>query len=149
MLPVPTKIRAIREDLNDPFMKSYDATDVSTLAALAVLKVFPNHQPTTKPKEDTNMSYLQFPVTPQVTKRHVPGIGAGSPARLVDTLSRLGLCPSELIEPLKTLAAHGKPTSPYFQVSVDALDVALGGVEASIEQRMAFKYSLKQAGLLK
>jgi hypothetical protein len=148
MLPVPTKIRAIREDLNDPFMKSYDATDVSTLAALAVLKVFSNHQPTIQSKEE-KMSYLQFPITPQTTKRHVPGIGAGSPARLVDTLSRLGLCPSELIDPLKTLAAHSKPLAPYFQVSVDALDVALSGVEASIEQRMAFKYSLKQANLLK
>jgi hypothetical protein len=82
-------------------------------------------------------------------KRHVSGIGAGSPARLVDTLARLGLCPSNLIDPLTTLAAHGKPLDAYFTVSIESLDMALNGVECSTENRIRFKQSLAACGLLK
>ena len=91
----------------------------------------------------------EFITAPKTPKRHVSGIGAGSPARLVEILSRLNLVPNELTTPLQTLAAHGKPLSQYFQVATDALDVALMGVECSIEQRFAFKSSLNKAGLLK
>jgi hypothetical protein len=156
MLPIPTKIRAIRADPKDPQMDLYSKTDVATLAALAVQKVFANNPiPTKSTKESSTMSFNYTAVVgldgnaPKVAKRHVPGIAAGSPARLVETLVRLGLCPSNLIDPLTTLAAHGKPLDAYFTVSIDSLDMALSNVECSTENRIRFKQSLVAAGLLK
>jgi len=82
-------------------------------------------------------------------KRAVSGIGpSNDPARLIDVLSRLGLCPSGAVAPLKSLAAHGTPLKEFFQVSVWDLDRALEGVECSVSQRMQLKASLDRAGLL-
>jgi hypothetical protein len=149
MLPVPIKIRAVREDSENPILACYSTDDPTALAKMFAARVIPTTTPTPK-KEVTTMSLNpEFTTAPRPVKQHVSGIGAGSPGRLVEVLSHLGLCPSELQASLKTLAAHGKPLAQYYQVSVDQLDLALMNVEASVDQRFAFKYSLKRAGLLK
>jgi hypothetical protein len=82
-------------------------------------------------------------------KQPMSGIGASHDAgRLVEVLSRLGLCPSAMATPLKQLAAHGKPLKEFYQVSVWDLDRALDGVECTVSQRLQFKASLDAAGLL-
>jgi hypothetical protein len=78
----------------------------------------------------------------------MPGIGHGSPARLIDTLTRLGLCSAELATPLKTIAAAGAPIKELFQVNVWELDRALAGVECTIENRINFKSALDQLKIL-
>jgi hypothetical protein len=152
---IVTKIKAIREDPKDPHLDCYSTNDVATLAALEISKVFANNPIlTTPPKKEDIMSNPSGLVDSysysysKAPKRHVPGIGSASPARLVDTLSRLGLVPSNLVDPLKTLSAHGKPLAPYFTVSIDELDMALNGVECSTENRIRFKQALVAAGLL-
>ena len=90
----------------------------------------------------------EFYTTPKAAKVHIPGIGVGSPARLIEVLNRLGLCTSEMAEPLQQLAAAGKPLKQYFQVSVHDLDRKLENVNCSTTQRLQFKASLDRAGLL-
>jgi hypothetical protein len=91
----------------------------------------------------------EYYVAPKVSKRPMPGIGASNdPARLVNVLETLGLCSSVMAEPLRELAAHGKPLRPHFTVSVYKLDEALENIECTVSQRMQFKASLDRAGLL-
>lgn len=148
MLPVPTKIRAVIENPDDPFLDCYSTNDIATQVALSLAS---NHQPaTTLTKETTTMSLNpEFTTSPRATKQHIPGIHAARADRLVETLTRLGLCPSDLAVPLKQIAASGRPIKEFYQVSIDELDRALNTVEVSLENRMAFKWSLRQAGLLK
>jgi hypothetical protein len=154
-MPVPTKIRAVREDPDHPHLDCY-SNDVATLAALAVSKVFSNHQPTTTPKKvdiemiDINPANPNYNPTAS-TKRYVAGIGANDNAQaLVGALHRLGLMSHDMETPLKTLAAKGQPLSPYFQVSVYEVDRALKDVaNVSTQDRIGFKSSLHRAGLLK
>jgi hypothetical protein len=150
-MPVPTKIRAIAEDPSAPLVDCYDSNDVATLAALAISKVFSNHKPTTTPKKEVTPMSLnpEYATVAKAPKRHIPGIGAGRCDRLVETLTRLGLCPGELAVPLKQLAAAGRPIKEFYTVDIDQLDRALNGVECSIEDRMRFKHSLHVAGILK
>jgi hypothetical protein len=89
----------------------------------------------------------EFITAAKAAKAHMP-IGTGSPARLIETLNRLGLVTSEMAEPLTQLAAAGKPLGKYFTVSVHDLDRALAGVECSVTSRMQFKAGLDRAGLL-
>jgi hypothetical protein len=76
-------------------------------------------------------------------------VSANDPQALIGTLHRLGLCPHEMVVPLKTLSAAGKPLSPYLQVSLYEVDKAISNVEnASPLDRMGFKRSLQRAGLM-
>jgi hypothetical protein len=108
-------------------------------------------QPKIQTKKDTITMSLnpEYATVAKAPKRHIPGIGAGRGDRLVETLTRLGLCSSELAVPLKELAAAGRPIKEFFTVNIDELDRALNTVECSIEDRMRFKHSLHVAGLLK
>ena len=110
------------------------------------------YTPTTTPtKKETQIMSLnpEYVTAPKTQKQPMPGIGACNDAgRLVDVLSRLGLCPHGLATPLKSLAAHGKPLKEFFTVSVWDLDRALEGVECTLSQRMQLKASLDRAGLL-
>jgi hypothetical protein len=146
-----TKIKAIREDPKDPRMDCY-ANDVATQAALEISKVFSN-QPNPKPESSKQMSIINYgnpELNPTIApKRFVVGVIANdNPVALVKTLNRLGLCSNEMADPLKKLAAQKRPLSEFFQVSVYDVDMALKGVEASPEDRIGFKSSLKRAGLM-
>jgi hypothetical protein len=147
MPPVPIRIKAVREDPEHPITDCYPS-DVETLAQLAVSAALVNH-PSNKeqPKMSLNPEYIS---AAKPEKRFVPGIGVtNSEGRLVEILTRLGLCSSELAVPLKQIAANGNgKVSDHLKVSVDDLDRALNAVHCTIDQRMGFKASLRQAGLL-
>jgi hypothetical protein len=155
VIPVPTKIRAVIEDPASPILNCYDATNIESLAALSVSKILANQPITTK--ENTTMSYSNYTGVTGLdgpaakTKRYVQGIGPmDHPEALVGALHRLGLLPNDLTAPLKTLAAAGRPLSPYFQVSMTDLDIALNSVaNVDAAARIGFKSSLNRAGLLK
>ena len=66
----------------------------------------------------------------------------------IDYEDRLLLCPAELAVPLKQLAAAGQPVGKFHTVTTYELDRALRSVDSSLEQRMSFKLSLRQCGLL-
>jgi len=86
----------------------------------------------------------------KVTKRFVSGVNANDNTQaIVKTLHRLGLVSHELEAPLVQLAAAGKPLAQYFQVSLYDLDQALKDVAAEPVDRLGFKASLRNAGLLK
>jgi hypothetical protein len=86
---------------------------------------------------------------PRPDKIAISGIGASnSPARLIDVLSRLGLMPRDLSDPLKSLAAAGQKPGDHFKVSVWKLDEALNRTDASTVNRMALKASLSQFNML-
>jgi len=94
------------------------------------------------------MSYVAI-TEPRPERTSIPGIAASSsPARLIDVLSRMGLMPRDLGEPLKQLAAAGGKPGDHWKVSVWKLDQVLGNTDASIGNRIAFKSSLDRAGLL-
>jgi hypothetical protein len=79
----------------------------------------------------------------------VSGIIANdNPVALVKALHRLGLCSHEMSDPLQKLAAQKRPLNEFFQVSVYDVDMALKDVEASPQDRIGFKSSLKRAGLM-
>ena len=84
-------------------------------------------------------------------KKHIPGIQAcEDPARLISTLTALGLVSLSLSEPLKKLAAAAPDAvKNHFQISVYELDRALGEVWTTTSGRMGFKASLARAGILK
>jgi hypothetical protein len=135
------KLRAVAEDVNDPLLDCYDPTALAELSAA---------RPSPTRKEPFTMSNLDPVHVTAEPRRKVamPGIGHGSPARLLDTLVRLGLCSSELATPLKSIAAAGAPIKELFQVNVWELDRALAGVECSIENRINFKSALDQLNIL-
>jgi hypothetical protein len=146
------KIHAIREE-NYNRMECY-ANDISTQVALSLNRVIAENPTITQPTKDQKMhnEYLEDTSTP-IKKTAMPGIGAGSAARHIATLQRLGLVPAELAEPLTQLAAanaqgRGEPVGKFHTVSVYELDRALRSVDCSLEQRMAFKLSLRQCGLI-
>jgi hypothetical protein len=149
---VPIKIRAVREDPEEPHLDCYRGNPTGLAELLATRTTT---QPTTT-KENTKMSHHNFTGYNGIaasqsgtTKKGVAGITASAdPARLIDVLARLGVCPHDLATPLKQLAAAGKPVKEFFQVSVWDLDRALADVDCSVSQRMAFKNSLDLAGLL-
>jgi hypothetical protein len=165
MLPAPTKIKAIAEDPKSPFLECYDATNIESLAAIAVSRAFANNPttttipnpinpiPTTTKKEATTMSVENFGnpnyVTSTPSKRFVSGImGIDNPVALVKTLNRLGLCPNAMAEPLQALAAAKRSLAEFFTVSVYEVDLALKDVECSPQDRIGFKNSLLRAGLM-
>jgi hypothetical protein len=145
VMPIPTKIRAVREDPSAPILECY-ADDPAVLA-----KFFASRSTTTsstkgKPYMSLNPEYVTAAAKP---KRAVMGVGANyNVSALIGTLQRLELCPSGLAEPLKQLAAAGQPLAQYYQVSVWDLDRALSDVDCSVSQRLQFKSSLDRAGLL-
>jgi hypothetical protein len=143
--PPVTKIRAVAEDfINDPMLELYEESP-DALAEISASRI----QPNTSMKEPFTMSLTpEYVSTPRAGKIAMPGIGHGSPARLLDALTRLGLCTSELATPLKTISAAGQPMAKFFQVNVWELDKALAGVECTIENRINFKNSLDHLGIL-
>jgi hypothetical protein len=87
---------------------------------------------------------------PKVTKRFVSGVSANdSTQAIVKTLHRLGLVSHELETPLVQLAAAGKPLGQYCQISLYDLDQALKDVDATPGDKIGFKASMRNAGLLK
>jgi hypothetical protein len=158
MLPIPTRIKAIAEDPTSPDLTCYDATDIESLAALAVSKIFATNPTTTKPtKETKSMSYNSINpanpdyVTSEAPKRFVNGVMANdNPQALIKTLHKLGLVGNDIVDPLVQIAAAGKPLGHLFQVSLYDVDRALKGVaNADPQARIGFKASLRNAGLLK
>jgi hypothetical protein len=158
MLPILTKIKAVREDPKDPIKDCYPTTP-EALVALSLTRVIANHQPTSLKEESTPMISIN-PANPNYLtdddvikaskKRYVSGVGANdNPIALVGALHRLGLCSSEMAEPLKKLAAQKRPLNEFLQVSLHDVDRALAGVECTPLERMGFKNSLNRAGLLK
>ncbi len=147
-MTVPTKIRAVAEDPENPLLDCY-ADDPTALAKFFATGTITPTAPPTK-KDTTTMSLYPETVTAaKPSKRPMPGIGASNdPRRLVDVLARLGLCRNEMATPLKELAATGQPLGKFFQVSVWDLDRALADVECTVSQRMQLKASLDHAGLL-
>jgi hypothetical protein len=88
-------------------------------------------------------------VVPAPKTRFVPGIGgSNSIDRILATLHALGLCPPDMLSPLKTLVCNGDPMGKWLKVTVAQLDAALSTTDASVSQRMAFKSALTQIGLL-
>jgi hypothetical protein len=156
MLPVPTKIRAVVESPTAPHLDCYDATDIDSLAALAVSKVFAT-TPITHTKKDSKMAgnnytgvVLGGDALPSSAKRHVFGIQANDNAQaIIGTLNRLGLCPHAYVADLKYIAAAGKPIGHLFSVTLQDLDRALSNVDATAGDKIGFKASLRNAGLLK
>jgi hypothetical protein len=74
---------------------------------------------------------------PASNKKAVHGIGAsGDVGRLLSTLARLGLCPTELTEPLTKLAASGGRVGDLFEVSVYDLGHAMKNVDVDLSRRM-------------
>jgi hypothetical protein len=153
-----TKIRAVIEDPREPNLSCY-SSDIATLAAVAVSKIFANHQTTHTPKKaDTNMisinssnpNYMSDDdVLKASKKRYIPGImGIDNPVALVKTLNRLGLCSNEMADPLQKLAAQKRPLAEFFTVSVHEVDRALKDVECSPQDRIGFKNSLLRAKLM-
>jgi hypothetical protein len=153
MLPIPMKIRAVRENPESPFLDCYPGTPPETLA-----KIFASRTatpPTIKsPKGKPMLNFTGFDeriaaASKGVTQQHVNGIGASNdPGRLIDVLETLELITPELAVPLKTIAAHGGAVKDFTTVSVYALDAKLRSTDATVEQRMAFKASLARHGLL-
>jgi hypothetical protein len=156
MLPIPTKIRAIRDDPADPQMDLYAKTDVASLAALAVSKAFSNlPTPTKKDSKMAGVNYtgvvgLEERPFKSASKRHVFGISANDNAQaIIGTLHRLGLVGNDIVAPLKQIAAAGKPLGGLFQVSLYDVDRALSDVDATAGDKIGFKASLRNANLLK
>ena len=82
-------------------------------------------------------------------KRGVPGIGGTDhQGRMVQTLQRLGLVPSDLAVSLQTLASHNSPVPEFLKIKVWDLDAKLAKTDSSIENRMGFKLALSRAGIL-
>jgi hypothetical protein len=152
MLPILTKIKAVREDSSAPLLECYAETPETVARIFAGAATSTNNQrPKEGPKQMQNMTgYNPLLANAKEEKNHVAGIGASNdPARLLDVLDRLGVGPSDdMMTSLKTLSAHGKPIGEHFQVSVVKLDQALRKTEATLEQRLAYKASLHAAGLL-
>jgi hypothetical protein len=155
-LPIPTKIKAIAEDPTAPDLECYDATNIESLAALAVSKVFANNPISIKSTKESIMTNYTGVTGPgfdgpaKVAKRFVSGVNANdSTQAIVKTLHRLGLVSNELQTPLVQLAAAGKPLGQYFQVSLYDLDRALSDVDADAGSKIGFKASVRNAGLLK
>lgn len=159
MLPVPTRIKAIAEDPTAPFLECYATDDIDVAVALQISKVSAAPQPTTtKPTKETNsMSYNSINqanpnyVTSEAPRRFVNGVMANdNPQALIKTLHRLGLVGNDIVDPLVQIAAAGKPLGGLFQVSLYDVDKALAGIaNADAGQRIGFKASLRNAGLLK
>jgi hypothetical protein len=154
MTAIPTRIRAVRENPEKPLLDCYTSNPNGLAALLASRTTAEPHRP--QLKENMNMSHHNYTGYSSLaasksgtTKQAVAGVGASTdPARLIDVLARLGLCPHDLATPLKQLAAGGTPVKDFYQVSVWDLDRALANVDCSVSQRMAFKNSLDLAGLL-
>jgi hypothetical protein len=146
---IPIKIRAVREDPNDPFMDCY-GNDPATLAELAVAKVIASQSPTNQPpkKENTTMGlnpeYIDASA-PKVQKHAIPINYAEAPG-VIRTLEALGLRPPNQ---LKALAASGaKVSAAGWQTTLDEVDMALAKTYADVSTRMAFKAALVRHGLL-
>jgi hypothetical protein len=149
MLPIPRKIRAVREDQSAPLLDCYPGLtkeDVTRILAGRTIT------PPIKPKEKSmlNMTnYDPFLAAKGEEKTHIVGIGgSNSPTRIIETLERLELCSPKLAAPLKTLAAAGEKINEHLQIPVHELDAALRKTDATIEQRLAFKSSLNSLGVL-
>ncbi len=151
MLPIPTKIRAVREDPAAPLVECYPETP-DALAAIFAARSTPTTPTTPKEKPVQNMTgFNEHASVKGVEKTHISGINASSdPGRLVDVLERLELISPEFAKPLKTICAHsdGKQLRDVLQVNVYKLDKALKATDATIEMRLAFKASLDRFGLL-
>jgi hypothetical protein len=129
--------------------------DMSSITLRATLGF--DDSPTTKAqhaqKENTKMSGLNREFAEDVIthtpKRGVVGIGGtDNQGRMVSTLQRLGLVPSDLAVSLQTLAAHNSPVSEFLKIKVWDLDRELAKTDASLENRMSFKLALSRAGIL-
>ena len=139
------KLRAVTEDPSAPFLDCYDQNDPNAIAILAVARTTITPPPT----KAKHMSLNPVNITAEKrSKVPMPGIGHGSPARLLDTLSRLGLCSNEMATPLKSISAAGHPINHLFTVSVHELDRALEGVECKVADRINFKNALSNLGIL-
>jgi hypothetical protein len=149
MLPIPTKIKAVREDPNDPIVNCY-SEDPITLAKIFAGRSTSTPTPPTTPKEKPMQNMTGYDGNhSKVEKTPINGINASNdPVRLIEILERLDLVSPEMAKPLKTIAAHGGSVKEVFQVSVYKLDQKLRTTEASVEQRLAFKASLDRFGLL-
>jgi hypothetical protein len=149
MLPVPTILKAVREDPAAPLIECYPGQTPDALREILAVA-----NPTTigKEKGQKTMSHNYTGYDGNARKLEispVPGINASdNPQRLIDVLSRLDLISDGMAEPLKILASHGKPLAEHYQVSVYKLDIALAKTGASLENRIGFKASLNRHGLL-
>jgi hypothetical protein len=154
MLPIPTRIRAVRENPESPFLDCYPGTPPETLAKIFASRTTVTPPTIQSPKEKPMLNFTNYDenlaaASKGVTKNHINGIGASdNPGRLVDVLETLELITPELAVPLKTIAAHGGAVKDFTTVSVYALDAKLRGTDATLEQRLAFKASLARHGLL-
>jgi len=140
-LPIPTIIQAFAEDPNDPTFSCYpgeDPTEISKLFASQITK------------KEKSMSLNPVHITeaaPVITP--VPGIqgyNVSNKSGIIRTLARLGFVPDGQQDKIESLAAHNMDTG--IKVDVYALDARLKTTGASISQRLAFKASLSQAGML-
>jgi hypothetical protein len=148
-LPIPTRIRAVRENPEAPFAELYPETRTE----LAI--IFASRSTSTKTTKEKPMTmqnftgYNEHASIAGAEKTHFNGINASSdPARLIDVLAGLGLCDYALVPSLKKITASGGSVKEFLQVNVHKLDQVLRGSDASLENRMGFKASLAHAGLL-
>src|SRR5450432_4072456 len=148
MLPIPTKIKAVREDPSAPIANCY-REDTATLAKLFASI---STTPPTKQKIMLNMTgYNEHAAVKGVEKYHINGVNASNDrGRLVEVLERLEVITPEFAKPLKTIFAHGAADKlkEVLQISVYKLDAALRLTDATVDQRLAFKASLAHFGLL-
>jgi hypothetical protein len=152
MLPIPTKIKAVREDPSAPIANCY-REDPATLAKLfASISTTPPTITPTKQKIMLNMTgYNEHAAVKGVEKYHINGVNASNDrGRLVEVLERLEVITPEFAKPLKTIFAHGAADKlkEVLQISVYKLDAALRLTDATVDQRLAFKASLAHFGLL-
>jgi hypothetical protein len=150
MLPIPTKIKAVREDPNDPIVNCYSEDPITLARIFASRSTSTTPTPTTPKGKTPMMNMTGYDGNhSKVEKTPINGINASNdPVRLIEILERLDLVSPEMAKPLKTIAAHGGSVKEVFQVSVYKLDQKLRTTEASVEQRLAFKASLDRFGLL-
>jgi hypothetical protein len=134
MIPIPTKIRAVREDPEHPMMDCYPS-DLDTIAKLAVTATIANHPSNKEPPKMTDT--LSTQVKPRPTRPLTSLPSRLTAEACLEIIAR--------IDPEHTAAGIAASRE---KVDVDQIDSALEYTELSISDRFRFKQALAQLGIM-